>query len=185
MWYLLSDGRMVETLPLSSAMDDAGIIYELESIPELGKTRRALGRVIGYVDQRKPLNVDDTTPTVTAPVDANQDSTVSRQTSTTGGQKDQKLAQFSLIPPKVLYRLAEHYGKGAMKYAPDNWRRGYNWSLSYDALHRHLNAWWSGVDKDEEGNDHIIAALWHVVALAHWSDDEKLKEMFDNRPKSM
>lgn len=131
----------------------------------------------------KPLNVDDSAPTIAAPVDTNQDSPVSRQTSTTGGQKDQKLARFSLIPPKVLFRLAEHYGRGAMKYAPRNWERGYSFDLSYDALHRHLNAWWSGIDKDEEGNDHIIAALWHVVALAHWSDDEKLKKMFDTRGK--
>jgi hypothetical protein len=71
-----------------------------------------------------------------------------RTVSTTGGEKGAKEARFSLIPPFVLKKLAEHYGRGALKYADHNWRKGYKWSLSIDALHRHLNAFEDGEDFD-------------------------------------
>lgn len=89
----------------------------------------------------------------------------------TGGQKGQKLAQFSQIPADVLWELAEHYGKGLRKY-PDgeagepNWQRGYSWRLSVDAALRHLSLFQQGEDIDEEtGSSHLIAAMWHLGAL--------------------
>ncbi len=85
---------------------------------------------------------------------------------TTGGQKGSKLARFSLIPRDFLWALAEHYGRGARKYEDRNWERGYKWSLSLDAMERHLNAWLMGEDNDAEtGSSHLIAVAWHVVAL--------------------
>ncbi len=85
---------------------------------------------------------------------------------TTGGQKGSKLARFSLIPPDWLWALAEHYGKGALKYADRNWEKGYNWSLTLDAHGRHLNAWLQGEDKDPDtGSSHLVAAAWHLIAL--------------------
>jgi len=84
----------------------------------------------------------------------------------TGGQKGSKLARFSLIPKDFLLALAEHYGKGAAKYADRNWERGYKWSLTVDALERHYAAWLLGEDDDPEtGSSHLIAMAWHVVAL--------------------
>ena len=84
----------------------------------------------------------------------------------TGGEKGAKLARFSLIPYEFLWALAEHYGVGARKYADRNWERGYKWSLSLDASQRHLNQWLMGEDNDEEtGSSHLIAAIWHLVAL--------------------
>lgn len=84
----------------------------------------------------------------------------------TGGEKGTKLARFDLIPADTLRDLAEHYGRGAEKYADRNWERGYKWSLSYAALLRHLMSWWDGEDTDDEGFEHIIAAIWHSIALA-------------------
>lgn len=84
----------------------------------------------------------------------------------TGGEKGQKLARFSLIPSDVLWALSEHYGRGASKYADRNWERGYAWSLSYDALNRHLHQWVRGEDNDPEtGSSHLIAVIWHTIAL--------------------
>ena len=115
----------------------------------------------------------------------------------TGGQKGKKMARFSLIPPEMLWALAEHYGKGAEKYnlygpckcrtgtnlagtphevgcpahtiiesGDRNWEKGYNWSLSVDALERHLNQWKQGEDRDPEtGSHHLIAVIWHATAL--------------------
>lgn len=95
----------------------------------------------------------------------------------TGGQKGRKLAQHSLIPPEFLHELAELFGRGAEKYAKWNWRKGYDWSLSYDALHRHLNLFWSGVDYDEETKaKHIINAAWHCCVLATFMDEHPDKD---------
>jgi hypothetical protein len=103
-----------------------------------------------------------------------------RITSPTGGQKGIKLARFDLIPPTVLRELAEHYGKGAKKYGDSNWRKGYDWKLSYRSVHDHLNAFWSGEDFDEEtGSKHVIAAAWHCIALAWYMDD---MPEYDSRP---
>lgn len=96
--------------------------------------------------------------------------------STTGGMKGAKTAQMHLIPASILLQLADHYGKGELKYASDadgtpNFSKGYKWSLSYDALQRHMLQFWSGEDLDAEtGTKHVIAALWHCIFLALMMD---------------
>ena len=83
-----------------------------------------------------------------------------------GGEKGSKLARFSLIPGEFVWALAEHFGKGAHKYADRNWERGYKWSLTVDALERHLNLIKMGEWFDPEtGSSHIIAVAWHACAL--------------------
>lgn len=92
---------------------------------------------------------------------------------TTGGEKGSKLARYDLIPADVLEELAEHYGRGARKYADRNWEKGYAWSLSYAALMRHLQAFWQQEDIDHDpvigDSPHIIAVVWHAMALAAFS----------------
>jgi hypothetical protein len=84
----------------------------------------------------------------------------------TGGQKGQKPQRFSLIPREFLWALAEHYGIGARKYEDRNWEKGYKWSLTQDALERHYNQFLLGERYDAEtGSHHLIAAIWHLVAL--------------------
>lgn len=93
-----------------------------------------------------------------------------RMTSSTGGQKGGKPERHDLIPTGPLRMLAAHYGKGAAKYervnGRDNWRNGYEWSLSYAAMQRHLTAFWSGEDNDPEtGSPHLVAVAWHCFTL--------------------
>jgi hypothetical protein len=84
----------------------------------------------------------------------------------TGGEKGRKLQYFHLIPTPFLWALAQHYGIGAQKYAPRNWERGYAWSLSYDAMQRHIHQWVMGESIDEEtGSHHLVAAAWHCICL--------------------
>lgn len=100
----------------------------------------------------------------------------------TGGVKGSKLARFSLIPSDWLWSLAEHYGKGAIKYEPRNWQRGYAWSLSCDAHDRHYNQWKLGERIDEETRSHhLIAAAWHLIAL--WWFDKRNVGTDDVREK--
>lgn len=89
-----------------------------------------------------------------------------RVTSATGGEKGQKDAQASTLDAKALLVLAEVSGFGAKKYAAHNYLKGYDWGLSLDALHRHLWAFQSGEDLDEEsGLPHMAHAAWHALAL--------------------
>jgi hypothetical protein len=116
-----------------------------------------------------------------------------RETSLTGGQKGVKLSRHDLIPVKSLQLLAEHFGKGAKKYDAHNWRRGYEWSKSYNAMRRHMDAFWAGYELDvcsnepdaclhehsekglwagepdtcwnHTGSHHIVAVMWHATVL--------------------
>lgn len=86
--------------------------------------------------------------------------------ATTGGQKGQKLARYDLVPSGPLWQLAELYGRGAAKYEDRNWEKGYNWSLSYAALNRHLHLFWQGEDTDKEtGCAHLASVVFHAFAL--------------------
>jgi hypothetical protein len=105
-----------------------------------------------------------------------------RVTSSTGGEKGQKLARFDLIPKSPLWQVAELYGVGARKYADRNWERGYNWSLSFAALNRHLWQFWAGEDNDAEtGLPHLASVVFHAFALMEYAATHP---EFDDRPVS-
>ena len=92
----------------------------------------------------------------------------------TGGEKGQKQAQLGGIDPLALLELAKVAGYGNTKYERYNFAKGYKWSLSYDALQRHLMAFWSGEDKDtESGLYHVAQASWHCLALLSFLLREK------------
>lgn len=84
----------------------------------------------------------------------------------TGGQKEQKDVQLSMLPVEFLEDLGRVYAMGAKKYDRDNWRKGYAWSLSYDALFRHLLATLRGEWLDSEsGLPHLVHVAWHCATL--------------------
>ena len=91
---------------------------------------------------------------------------------TTGGEKGSKDAQLGWAPPEAMLELARVYGHGAEKYAPHNYRKGYAWSLSYNALLRHLFAFLGGEDYDREsGLQHMAHAAWHCLTLTQFLRD--------------
>lgn len=105
-----------------------------------------------------------------------------RVTSATGGQKGKKLARFGLIPPEALWQVAELYGKGAEKYDDWNWRKGYDWSLSIDALERHLSEFKRGNDYDAETGCHqLTAVVFHALTLLTFAAEHP---EYDDRYKS-
>lgn len=84
----------------------------------------------------------------------------------TGGVKGKKPERYGLIPAEALAEAARVYGFGADKYEDNNWRKGYAWSLSYDALQRHVNAFWMGESYDpESGLHHLAHAQFHLNTL--------------------
>lgn len=95
-----------------------------------------------------------------------------RTTAASGAQKGVKEERFSLVPVYPLTLLSRLYAFGAKKYAAHNWRKGYEWSKSYDSVVRHLTQFWEGEDIDPEtGIPHVICAAFHCFVLAQYMKD--------------
>lgn len=130
-----------------------------------------------------------------------------RKVSETGGEKGVKSERWDLLPMGALAKVAEHFGRGAAKYADHNWRRGYPWSRSYGAAGRHYRAFVEGEDYDRcpedghgcrhtdmEGNPykgpvpgtcfnhtgslHIVAFAWHALVLIEFFEQH---QQYDDR----
>jgi hypothetical protein len=73
----------------------------------------------------------------------------------------------------AMLELARVYGYGEEKYARYNYLKGYPWSLSVDALFRHLLAFLAGEDRDpESGLLHTAHAAWHALTLTAYIQRE-------------
>jgi len=95
-------------------------------------------------------------------------------TSDTGGQKGSKPIQLHAIPWEALQEVGRVYHYGTIKYDDYNFRKGYKWSLTFDAMQRHLWAFWSGEDRDaESGFYHLAHAVWHGFTLLFYSITRK------------
>lgn len=74
-----------------------------------------------------------------------------------------------LIPPCALMEIANVYAHGAKKYAPNNWRKGMEWSRIYGAVLRHLFRFWSGQNIDpESGYCHLAHAAFGLLTLLEY-----------------
>lgn len=88
----------------------------------------------------------------------------------TGGAKGSKRARFDLLPFDALWAAAEHFGAGGQKYEDRNWEKGYNWSLSFAAMQRHLALWWNGEDEEvipeaDQVVHHLDAVIFHALVM--------------------
>ncbi len=98
----------------------------------------------------------------------------------TGGEKGQKNVQLHAIPWESLEELGRVYAFGAGKYDDYNFRKGYDWSLTFDAMERHLWQFWAGESRDSEsGLHHLAHAAWHCFTLMLFDMKGKGK---DDRP---
>lgn len=105
-------------------------------------------------------------------------------TTQAGIKYDTGKPRFDLIPAKPMLMIAEVYTIGATKYADRNWEKGIAYSRIYGAVQRHLNAYWSGQDLDEESAlPHLAHAAWGLLALLEYSDKaEQYGLDLDDRP---
>lgn len=104
-----------------------------------------------------------------------------RTTSRTGGQKGVKPEAYDLIPWEAMDEVARVYGMGAQKYAPHNWRKGYEWGKTIASAFRHITSWVRGESYDDEsGLHHLAHAVFHLLALIAWEKDGRYVE-FDDR----
>lgn len=87
----------------------------------------------------------------------------------------------SVIPRPVLYEVGAALLEGALKYGRHNYRvAGIRASVYYDAVQRHLDAWWEGQDIDpESGLPHVVKA---IAGLIVFRDAERRGLCTDDRP---
>lgn len=91
----------------------------------------------------------------------------------TGGKKGQKVVRPELIPWEAIAELGFVYGEGAKKYGDNNWRKGYDYSLSIGAMKRHILKFEAGQDYDAEGFHHMAAVMFHAAALIYFQANNK------------
>lgn len=90
--------------------------------------------------------------------------------------------RYDLIPDYPLEQIAKVMTKGAIKYAPNNWRKGMPWSEVEASLQRHLAAYKAGEDFDSESGLYHMA---HVAVNALFIIDYyRSNPKFDDRYKS-
>lgn len=114
---------------------------------------------------------------------------------------------FSTVPAAVMAEVGLAMLEGARKYGRHNYRvAGVRASVYYDAMFRHLTAWWEGEDIDpDSGLPHTIKAIACLVVLrdsqmqGNWVDDrppvtpngwqktlnDKAREILEKYPTSL
>ena len=82
--------------------------------------------------------------------------------------------RWTLLPWRQVEQMVEILTFGAIKYADNNWQKVENPKARYfDALQRHLIAWFEGEKTDpESGKSHLAHAGCNLLFLM-WFDDQK------------
>lgn len=78
-----------------------------------------------------------------------------------------KKVPISVLPTEVLAETGLALLEGAVKYGRHNYRvAGVRHSVYYDAVFRHLGAWWEGEDIDQDsGLSHVTKAIAGLMVL--------------------
>ena len=92
-----------------------------------------------------------------------------------------KKVPFSTVSVPVIAEVGLAMLEGALKYGRHNYRAvGVRASVYYDALIRHVGAWWEGEDIDpDSGLNHITKAIATLVVLR---DAMIRNKLCDDRP---
>lgn len=96
---------------------------------------------------------------------------------------DSKKPTFELLPLQLLADTNRVLQHGARKYGVNNWKKteGFKYSRCYNALLRHMFAWWQGEDIDpESGITHLAHAMCNLLFLTYHVGNTKNA---DDRPK--
>jgi len=74
--------------------------------------------------------------------------------------------RWDLMPDDALEKIVEIYTHGAIKYNDENWRDGFSWKRCIGSLKRHLKAFTTGEDIDEDsGALHLSQVAWNAITL--------------------
>lgn len=76
-----------------------------------------------------------------------------------GRKDDSEKLPWGLLPFDALNEIVKVLLFGKTKYGARNWERGMDWNRPFDALMRHMTAWWQREDRDQEtGTSHLANA---------------------------
>ena len=95
--------------------------------------------------------------------------------------------RWSLLSFRVLRGMTEVMEAGLYvgtdkEREPDDWKKGTDWSIYYDALLRHVTAWWQGAEYDKETKKHhLLHAMCCLMILVWYQWNKKGR---DDRPQS-
>lgn len=83
-----------------------------------------------------------------------------------GQKNDSEKPRMDLVPAGAVLETAKVFTFGAKKYAPHNWRKGFEYGRLIAALERHIAAFKEGEDTDpESGLPHMAHASCCVMML--------------------
>ena len=83
-----------------------------------------------------------------------------------GRKDDLDKLRWSLIPEGTMQDMVEVLEFGAAKYAPNNWKHVPDATHRYyDAIMRHMDAWWRGERRDPETDRSHLAHVMCCVAF--------------------
>ena len=97
-------------------------------------------------------------------------------------KNDNGKPEFELLPLDLMSDVNKVLQHGAEKYGVGNWRKyeGFKFSRCYNALLRHMFAWWRGEDNDPEtGISHLAHAMCNLLFLMYHFKNNK---QTDDRP---
>lgn len=107
---------------------------------------------------------------------------VPKEPNTQAVKYDSGKARLELLSTPALFAISRVMTKGAVKYAPHNWRNGFEWSRLIGAALRHIFLWMNGEDKDPEtGESHLAHAGCCIMFLL---EHEERKLGTDDRYKA-
>jgi hypothetical protein len=169
--------------------DGGGAVNVAQLLKDLADREGPRGRVGGIVEL-KPTNTprageSDEATAARMRDDLGQPIELHIQTKPTN-PKDAvgiKKAPMSTVPAPFIAAVGMAMMEGALKYGRHNYRAvGVRSSVYYDALMRHMMAWWEGQDIDpESGLSHLVKA---AACLAVLHDSMTIGNLNDDRPPS-
>lgn len=105
---------------------------------------------------------------------------------------DEGKPRFDLLPPQVLFDIAEVFTWGTKKYGDRNWEMGMVWGKVFGSIMRHLWKFWSPFHKDydeESGLHHLAHAgacifMLFGLTITHPELDDRPEGKNGNKKKT-
>ena len=89
-----------------------------------------------------------------------------------GKKFDSGKPRWSLLPRGTLRKVIQVLEAGAVKYDVDNWKSVPDARTRYyDAMSRHIEAWWGGEKQDPETGIHHLAHATCCALFLMWLDE--------------
>lgn len=136
------------------------IIDNKQNVTRFTTPNEVLNYLEDFYDRKYNINLDMSNHSDTSNTQSNLVDTNLKTAAAVGKPK------LSDVPTVALFAMGAAMSDGASKYGRYNWRdTGTTASVFYDAMHRHLNDWYSGEDHAHDSKIHHLAHLMASCAI--------------------